>query len=145
MEPTNNTPQQVTTHGRPRTAYHYNFCQLLEDHMAQGFSFESFGAVVRVGRRTLNEWKDQYPEFRDACEIGTELALMWWENVIRSGYTESKHAEKVNMKVVSFFLRNRFPSEWMNEKFFKLAQPKEYCSHETEHYIETSDGMRYPY
>jgi hypothetical protein len=68
------------------------------------------GAIVRVGRRTLNEWKDQYPEFRDACEIGTELALMWWENVIRSGYTESKHADKVNMKVVSFFLRNRFPT-----------------------------------
>jgi hypothetical protein len=152
MEPTNNSlrpqatnVQTTTTHGRPKTQYHHNFCQLLEDHMAQGFSFESFGAVVRVGRRTLYEWRDQYPEFADAYEIGTELALSWWENVIRGGYIESRESDKVNMKVVTFFLRNRFPSEWMNEKFFKIIQPRESCSHDTEHYIETSDGKRYPY
>jgi hypothetical protein len=68
------------------------------------------GAIVRVGRRTLQDWRDKHEDFRDASEIGTELALMWWENVIRSGYTESKDSDKVNMKVVSFFLRNRFPS-----------------------------------
>lgn len=57
--------------------YDPKFCQMLIQHMAKGHSFESFGGVesVWVGRSTLYEWADKYPEFANAREIGKMARL----------------------------------------------------------------------
>jgi hypothetical protein len=49
--------------------------------MQNGFSFESFAAVIGVGRRTLYEWVDAHEEFSHAKDAGQQKSLLWWERV----------------------------------------------------------------
>lgn len=55
--------------GRP-TKYKPEYCQLLIDHMSQGFSFRSFGAIPGVCEDTLHEWCKVYPDFSESKKIG---------------------------------------------------------------------------
>ena len=48
--------------GRP-TEYKEEFCQMLIDHMSEGYSFESFGGIVGVSERVLYDWEKKFPEF----------------------------------------------------------------------------------
>jgi hypothetical protein len=50
------------------TKYRAEFCDLLEKHMAQGYSFKSFGAVAKVSEETLHVWKHRHKAFREAHE-----------------------------------------------------------------------------
>jgi hypothetical protein len=68
------SPPQV---GRP-TDYSPEMCDQLIDHMRQGNSFESFGAVVMKGRNTLFEWAKAHKEFQDAKEMGSSLCLKFY-------------------------------------------------------------------
>ena len=91
-------------------------------------------------------WCEQYPEFKEAAEIGAEAALVFWERIVRKGYMEDKDApEKINFKIVSFYLKNRFPADWMNEKFFKLPDAAPKGPSLDDFYIETSDGKKHYY
>ena len=55
--------------GRP-TEFRINYPRLLETHMAQGFTFNSFAGEVDVTPKTLYRWLAAYPEFKRAREIG---------------------------------------------------------------------------
>lgn len=66
--------------GRP-SEYQPRFCEQLVDHMAQGFSFESFAGVVGVSKQTLYNWAEAHAEFLDAKERGTEQCRLWWEDL----------------------------------------------------------------
>lgn len=52
--------------------------------MRQGKSLMTFGAQIYVGRSTIYDWLDKYPEFSDAYEAGKELCLEFWENLGRN-------------------------------------------------------------
>lgn len=49
--------------------------------MAQGLSFESFGSKANAGRRTLFDWLEAHPEFKEAKEIGEMKALAYFESL----------------------------------------------------------------
>lgn len=68
--------------GRP-TKYDPAFCEVLLDHMAGGFSFESFAGVIGVSKQTLYNWLDtkEYGDFVDAKSRGEELCRLWWERL----------------------------------------------------------------
>lgn len=66
--------------GRP-SKYKPEFCQGLIEHMGQGFSFESFAAVIEVNRDTLYAWEKEYLEFSDAKSIAFDKNLMFWEKL----------------------------------------------------------------
>lgn len=66
--------------GRP-SLYKPEYCELLVEHMAQGFSFESFAAIVDTHRDTLYEWCKVHESFSDAKKRGRDKSLIWWEKV----------------------------------------------------------------
>jgi len=78
------TPKvDVVKMGRP-TVYLPEYCDLLIEHNKQGLSFESFGAVVGVGRTTLYAWVDSQPDFKDAKERGRAHLINFYEQVVRN-------------------------------------------------------------
>ncbi len=75
-------PKTVQKHpGGAPTKYRPQFCQMLMDHMKQGGSFESFGAIAECHRDTLYAWLEPHPEFSDAKKRGTDLSLKFYEEM----------------------------------------------------------------
>lgn len=70
-EPEPAPPKKI---GRP-SLYKPEYCQMLIDHMAQGYPFETFAAQLGTHRYTLYRWVDEHPAFSDAKKIGTEKSL----------------------------------------------------------------------
>lgn len=105
-------------HGHSK--YKQEHCDLLIEHMAQGYSFESFGAVIKVGRNTLYLWAREIPDFREAKEVGEAMALKFFETAIKSASTDQSIDEKIlqhsfdpkkiNVPTMQWFIKNRFHS-----------------------------------
>lgn len=105
-------------HGHSK--YKPEHCDLLIEHMAQGYSFESFGAVIKVGRNTLYLWAREIPDFREAKEVGEAMALKFFETAIKSASTDQSIDEKIlqhsfdpkkiNVPTMQWFIKNRFHS-----------------------------------
>ena len=74
-------PEVVKPFGRP-TIYKDDYCQLLVDHMASGFSFESFGAVIDSSKDTLYHWANTIPDFSEAKKKGRIKQLFHDENIL---------------------------------------------------------------
>lgn len=66
--------------GRP-SKYRDEFCDKLIEHMRQGNSFESFGAVVDCGRASAYNWLAAHPEFLEAKNKGEILSLKFYEDM----------------------------------------------------------------
>ncbi len=49
--------------------YKEEYCDELIRHMAKGHSFVSFAGHINVGKRTIYEWVEKYPDFAQAKEI----------------------------------------------------------------------------
>lgn len=63
------------------TRYRYDYCQMLVNHRAAtGKSFASFGVVAGVGIATLKKWVEEYPDFKEACELAEVASLSYWED-----------------------------------------------------------------
>lgn len=61
------------------TKYKREYCADLVEHMAQGYSFHSFGGKLRVGARTLFDWLDRHEEFQEAKQVGEFACMYFWE------------------------------------------------------------------
>ena len=101
--------------GRP-TEYNEDLCQKLIDHMAEGLSFESFGAVVFQGKSTLYEWATRHKDFAEARATGQELSRAYWEKLGRD-YVISRsesitnvgsNSASINSAVYGMIMKNRF-------------------------------------
>lgn len=92
------------TLGRP-TSYRPEYPEMLVEHMAKGFSFASFGGVVRVGMKTLYEWEKNYPAFQQAKEIGQLACLQAWEKI---SLAASLGKTKPVAAIVIYNMRARF-------------------------------------
>lgn len=104
--------------GRP-SSFDPDFCEMLIEHMSQGLSFESFGAVAECCKQTLYTWTENFPEFLDAKRRGTEKSRMFWEklgidHVIniteneRNGNSSSSFSKSLNGTVWVYNMKNRF-------------------------------------
>lgn len=69
-----------TKFGRP-TKYDPSFCHALVEHMAKLHSFETFAAKLGVGRSSLYRWLEEHEEFRDAKDLGHQIAFQRWEAI----------------------------------------------------------------
>jgi hypothetical protein len=78
------------------TKYKTEYCQLLEDHMANGLSFHSFAGVVGVCCDTLYEWVKVHPEFSDTMKRGKAKLLLWDEKLLSKGAQGSQRGYNVN-------------------------------------------------
>lgn len=104
--------------GRP-TEYLPEFCNKLQDHMAQGFSYETFGATIGVCRATVYSWEKVFPEFLDAKRNAFDLCQLFWErlgveNIIttnefeKEGNFSRSTSKSLNTGAWVFNMKNRF-------------------------------------
>lgn len=74
--------------GGPEIKYKPEMCQQLFDHMGEGLSFETFGAVVGVSKDTLYRWCRDNATFRNARDQGRlacQMRLEKQSNTIAMG------------------------------------------------------------
>jgi hypothetical protein len=96
--------------------YKEEYDQMLITHMSQGYSFESFCAVIGRGRRTLFDWLEMFPSFKEAKEIGHEKAKQLFETVliskIRGVETKGIDLKKSDSRLLEFALKTRFKESY---------------------------------
>jgi hypothetical protein len=105
--------------GRP-SKYKPEFCQLLIDHMADGFTFESFAGVAEVDRDTIYEWVDAHSDFSDAKKVGRARQLYANEKLIKD---IAKFGDG-NATAAIFILKNCHPKDWRDRREIDLSPPK---------------------
>ena len=64
-----------------------DYPELLVKHMKDGNSYDSFGAIVNVTTKTMENWEKKYPSWRLAKELGKQYELAYWENLLQKGAT----------------------------------------------------------
>ena len=91
--------------GRP-SEYRPEYCEAVQDYMAQGYSLTAFAGSIRVARDTIYEWIKSHSEFSDAVARARAARVQWLEGkLLRS----RKGAETT---AAIFALRNADPVEW---------------------------------
>lgn len=104
--------------GRP-SKYDPAFCDLLEGHFAEGFSYESFAGVVGVSKQTLYDWEKAHPEFLDAKKAHEAKSQFVWEkrlNILAS-------SGEGNATAIIFGLKNRASDSWRDVKATEISGP----------------------
>ena len=66
-----------------QTKYKKDYCQMLTDHMSEGYTFESFGGVVNVCKDTLFEWIKVHSEFSDSLKVARLKQLLANEKLLK--------------------------------------------------------------
>lgn len=61
--------------------YKKEYCEQLLAHMAQGYSYGTFSAVIGVHPDSLYEWEKVNPEFKFAKEMAKKKGQMLWEKI----------------------------------------------------------------
>lgn len=90
--------------------YKPEFCDMLIAHMREGLSFESFAGVACVSKQCLYNWREKYPEFLEAYEIGASGSRLVWEKLLIDG--ANGKISNYNATSVIFGLKNRFHEDW---------------------------------
>ena len=131
--------------GRP-SEYKPEYCQLIIDHMAKGYSFEACAGKIGVDKITLYRWVKAHPDFCHAKAIAFERSRDFWEtiaidnvvNTSESGYDELGNkvskSKSLNSAAWIFNMKNRFG--WRDrvefnqpERFVGLAASVNHPSH----------------
>ena len=61
--------------------YKPEYCEELIRHMAGGKSFVSFAGHINVGKRTIYEWVEKYPEFKESKAIAKAKCEEYYINL----------------------------------------------------------------
>ena len=75
------------------TNYKPEYNEQLTEHLAQGFTLESFGEVINTNINELLNWLNTYPDFKEAKEVGDK--------------------KEISLPLF-FYIKNRFPDGWQN-------------------------------
>jgi hypothetical protein len=74
--------KKASVFGRP-TKYKEEYCELLVNHMAEGFTFDSFAGLISVNIDTLYEWCKQHVNFSEAKKQGRARQLLSDEKMLK--------------------------------------------------------------
>ena len=93
--------------------------------MSQGFSYESFGAVVNVGKTTLYDWETQHPEWDAAKPIAFNKAQQFMEQRLIAkiaGQTiKGVDTKKVDTTCLIFALKTRFHETYGDKQKLEVS------------------------
>lgn len=64
-----------------KTKFKKEYCELLIEHMREGYSYGTFASVIDVNPDTLNAWEYKFKEWVQAKEQAKNAGLMTWETV----------------------------------------------------------------
>ena len=102
--------------GRP-TKYREEYCQMLIDHMAKGYSFEAFAGVVNISTSNLYEWVGRHEAFQEARNIAFNKSMLFWEKVGKGGATGQ--IKGFSAAAWIFNMKNRF--KWSDRQDFEVS------------------------
>lgn len=94
------------------TKYDEKYCEMLIEHMAEGYSFESFGGIIEVDETTLYEWVKNHEKFSLSKNIGTQKSMVWWEQIGRKGMINE--IPFFNDRIWRLNMINRFRNDWID-------------------------------
>lgn len=97
--------------------YKEEFCDIATEILASGKSLAAVCAKLDIARPTLYEWRDTYPEFRNAISRGLDRCQAYWEEIGHSGITGGY--EKFSATPWIFTMKNRFRADYAEEKDVK--------------------------
>ena len=102
--------------GRP-TKWKDEFCEMLIEHMANGYSFASFGGIIDVSEDTLHTWKNEKPQFSESYKAGRLKSMAFWEKI---GIGQSVGKLKGSSQTWTFNMKNRFG--WQDKQHIETEQ-----------------------
>lgn len=105
--------------GRP-PKYKKAFCEMLINHMAKGFSYESFAGKIGTHRSLLYQWEKKHPEFLDAKKKAFDQCLVFWEEMGHAGTVGKLKGFQTAMWI--FQMKNRFRWADRHEQHVEVAQ-----------------------
>lgn len=97
---------------------------MLVEHMGEGFSFESFGALVNCSRQVVYDWCKQYPEFLESRKEGDVKAQIWWEKLHRRCAATGEG----NATMIVWAQKNKWPKQYCD----RVAKGQIECNHKQE-------------
>ena len=95
--------------GRP-TKYDPAMCETVIECGKEGKTLAEMAAAIDVDRATLNDWRNQHPEFSSAVKRGLDLAQAWWESQGRVATFGG--VDGYNATSYIFQMKNRFRDDW---------------------------------
>jgi hypothetical protein len=107
------TPPRKHPGGRP-SLYDPAFCDRVVAYGKEGMSPAEIASRLGCVRNTLNNWRDEHPEFLTALHRASEESLAWWEGKGRTGV--DKGAALFNAALWKMCMSGRFPSEPYRER-----------------------------
>ena len=75
---------------------------------SEGKGREDFCAFHKISETSFDLWLAKYPEFAEAYEIAWSVGKAWYMKVAREQLVEHHECSKLNTKLWSMIMRNRF-------------------------------------
>ena len=90
----------------PAPKYAPEMCEQVIALMHEGLSILAVAGELGVGRRTVYDWIDRIPEFKEAVELGQARRCLFWERKMMGA------ASGPEVTSCIFTLKNAAPEEW---------------------------------
>ena len=104
--------------GRP-SDYKPEYCELVCEELAKGYSLGGFAGLIGVARSTINDWINRYPDFAEACARASGNRQRHWEGkAIEVGETGGKGSQG---QMVIFALTNVGREDWKNRQDIEVS------------------------
>jgi len=101
--------------GRP-TVYKKEMCETVLPLFEGGASLASVAKFLGITRQTLNEWRNEKPDFSDAILRGLDLSQAWWEEQGQAGLFQEHLGKKINAQIWMLNMKNRFGDDWRDKQ-----------------------------
>jgi hypothetical protein len=118
------------------TDYKPEYCEMLIEHMAKGYSFESFAGITKTCKDTIYHWAKIHPEFSEAKKQAFEQSRLFWETLAienalniseslrdKDGTTRTM-SKALNSTIWIFNMKNRFKDEWREKQELDVSSDK---------------------
>jgi len=94
--------------------YTEGHCAKAIEVLSNGESLVAVAAELGVSRKTVYEWKDKHPEFKEAIEKGLALSQRYWEQMGHDGTTGSN--KDFSATPWMFTMKSRFRDDYADDK-----------------------------
>jgi hypothetical protein len=98
--------------------YKPEYCEALLDHFRGGGTASTFGGTVGVTRRTVDNWKEQFPEFAEAADIGEQIHVFQCE---KEHWKLAKEGAKTG--ALEYRMQNMGKNAWRRVQVNEVSGP----------------------
>ena len=99
---------------------------MLIEHMAKGFSFESFAGLIEVQISTIYNWLELEKDFSEAKNMAFDKSRLFWERIGIEFLVNKYQGDNLNTTLWIFNMKNRFG--WRDVKEEKESNEKPIAS-----------------